>query len=122
MANEVTVRVHGLRELNRALNKVNREASKEVRDALAQAGRPVADLAQMKLARYVGLSTRTIRPKATSKGVFVEQAARKTTGLRPDFGALQMRVGLIPARAERFDATVEAVEDALDKLGRRAGF
>lgn len=116
-----TVRIHGLREAQRALQKVNREAAKRVRDTLKQVAEPVAEDARTKLARYPGASVGTIGPRATMRGVFVTQRARKVTGSRPDFGALQMTRVLIPALEENEDMVLDEVEQALDKLGRQAG-
>ena len=121
MASE-TVRIRGLKETLRALNKVNKEVRKRMLDELKKAGDPIARDAQQKLARYPGASLGTIGPRASAKGVFVTQRARKVTGLRGDFGALQMSEGLIPALAENEDKVVDAVEDALDRLTRSAGF
>lgn len=117
-----TVRVKGLRELMRALNKVNKEAAKTVRAELIKAATPIAVSARSKISRYAGASTSTIGPRASVKGAFVTQRASKVTGVRGDFGVLQMRVGLEPALEEREDETVLAVEQALDRLGVRAGF
>ena len=118
----VTVRIHGLRELNRALGKVNKDAGRKVRDALKEAAEPVAASARTRLARYPGASTATISPRATTRSVFVTQRKRKVSGLRPDFGTLQMKEVLLPALYDHEDDLVDAVEDALDRLGRMQGF
>lgn len=117
-----TLRVKNLRETLRALQKVNKDAGKTIRDDLKEAAEPVASTARAKLSRYVGASVGTIGPRASVRGVFVTQRARKVTGRRADFGALQMRRVLIPALEEHEDEVVDAVEDALDRLGRSAGF
>lgn len=121
MAKE-TVRIRGLRETIRALNRVNKQVAKQVRDELKRAVEPVAASARDRVGRYPGASTSTIGPKATTRSVFVTQRKRKVTGLRPDFGSLQMREGLLPALAEHEDDIVGQVEDALDRLTRTAGF
>jgi hypothetical protein len=119
---EATVRVRGLAETQRALRKVNKEAAKEVRDALKTAAGPVVSTAKLKLGVYPGASVGTIGPKVTMRSVFVTQRARKVTGLRPDFGRLQMTHVLEPALDEHVDDVVDEVEDALENLGRREGF
>lgn len=119
---QATVRVTGLRETLSALNKINREAAKTVRNELKTAAEPVAATAREKLSRYPGASVKTIGPRAVTRGVYVTQRARKVTGLRGDFGALQMRRVLIPALAEHEDSIVKEVDDALSRLARSAGF
>lgn len=113
------VTVEGYRELDRALRKVNRDKDKELREEFAKAGEHVAEAFRSKIVRYGGAKTETVKSKALASGVFVVQNANKVTGKRGDFGALQMR-HLIDARAENMDRTIEALEDALDGLIRRA--
>lgn len=122
MADTATLRVENLREFLRAVNKIDRGEKKAIKDTLAEAAQPVAATARQRLSRYAGASLTTIGPRVVTAGVFVTQRARKVTGKRGDFGALQMREGLIPALAEHEDDVVEALEDALDDLGRSAGF
>lgn len=117
-----TVRVRNLRETQRALSNVSKESAKELRDALKKAAEPVAQTARSKLSRFPGASVRTVGPRVAARGVFVTQRARKVSGLRPDFGRLQMLEVLEPALDEHTDDVVEAVEDALDRLGRKEGF
>jgi hypothetical protein len=116
------VRVHGYKETARALDKVNRQAKKRVFVALATAAEPVAATARDLISRYEGASLNTIRPRASVRGVFVTQGARKVTGKRPDFGALEMTHGLIPALHEHEDDIVVRVELALDSLAISEGF
>ena len=117
-----TVRIIGLRETMRALQKVNREVGKTVRDELKKAAEPVARDARSKLSRYQGASLNTISPRASTRGVYVTQRKRKVTGKRGDFGALQMTQGLMPALEENEDNIIREVEQAFDRLTRRAGF
>jgi hypothetical protein len=120
----VAAKVHleGYKETIRALNKINKDAKKRVFVTLATAAEPVAGTARDKISRYQGASLTTIMPRATMRGVFVVQNARKVSGLRPDFGKLQMMEGLIPALDEHEDTIVREVELALDVLGVENGF
>ncbi len=52
----------------------------------------------------------------------MRQRARRTTGTRPDFGALQMRKVLIPALDDNEREILAGVEHMLDKLEREHGF
>jgi iron uptake system EfeUOB component EfeO/EfeM len=54
--------------------------------------------------------------------VYVEQSARKVTGLRGDYGSLQMTRGLEPALDEKTDEVFESVRDVLDKYAEGEGF
>jgi len=54
--------------------------------------------------------------------VQVEQSLRKTTGLRPDWGALQMTEALLPARDEKLDEVADRIEDGVGGLLRKHGF
>jgi hypothetical protein len=117
-----TVRVRGLAELNRALNTLNKEAKRAVLNELKTAAVPVAVDARSKISRYQGASLGTIRPRATGRSVFVTQSARKVTGKRGDFGALQMTRGLMPALDENTDKIVSGLEHAIDRLAASQGF
>jgi hypothetical protein len=114
--------IQGLRELDAAFRKMDKVASKNFRDELKKAAEPVASSARDKISRFQGASLGTIKPRATATAVFVTQNARKVTGLRGDYGALQMRVGLEPALAENETNIVNELERALDRLGESAGF
>ena len=120
----MTVRVQGLRELDRALKQSDAGLRKMMRADLKEAARPVSDEAQQRLGR-IRASARTtsgIRPRVRSAGVVVvEQSRRKTTGKRGDWGAYQMRAILIPALAARTGEVVHRLETMLDRLHGRAG-
>jgi hypothetical protein len=118
---EGTVRLKGYTETMRALERIQRGAGKSVLGGMKEAAEPVRRLWIEKLSRYQGVSLGTIGPKVTTRSVFVTQRARKRTGRRSDFGALQMRRGL-EALFEREDETRDSVERALDKLTREEGF
>src|SRR3954469_23745052 len=94
------VRVKGLREFQRAVGRASKETKKTVRDGLKQAAGPVVEAARAKEGKWAGSSVGTIGPRLTQRSVFVTQRARKVSGLRPDFGALQMREAFIPALNE----------------------
>jgi hypothetical protein len=122
MAGKPLVVVRGYREADRAFRAVGSEISGEFRDEMKSAAEPIAADARAKLSRYIGASVQTIRPIALARGVVIRQTARKITGKRPDFGALQMTRALIPARDENEDAVIRGLENALDRLTREEGF
>lgn len=119
------VRVRGLRELQRSLNKINKEAAGVVRDELKEAAEPVRSSAEtlaVSEIRNVGLDWSRMRVGTRPGSVYVApQARRKGGSPRPNLGVLlfdQMQAALDKHQGE----IVERVEDALDRLGRRAGF
>jgi hypothetical protein len=114
--------VTGYLEADRAFRNLSSELSGEFRDEMRSAAEPIAASARSKLSRYRGASVQTIRPIATARGVVVRQTARKVTGRRSDFGALQMTRALIPALNENENAVVQGLERALDRLTREDGF
>jgi hypothetical protein len=114
--------VRGYREADRAFRSLSRELSGEFRQEMREAAEPIAQAAREKLRRYAGVSLDTIRPVAIARGIVVRQNARKVTGQRPDFGAIQMTRGFIPAAAENENRVIEGLERALDRLTREAGF
>jgi hypothetical protein len=116
---EFTVRVEGWREAARALDRVNRDAKRSILSGIAEGARPIADDANERLGRYRGIGRITTRSNVS--GVFVQQSHRKVTGKRGDFGALQMRRGLIPAAEQEQPHVVASIERALDGLISREG-
>jgi hypothetical protein len=116
-----TIRVKGLRELDRAFKSMDKELQRDLRTRLKKAAAPVVSSAQSKISRYQGASTGTIKPVALAKGVVVRQNAKKVTGKRGDFGALQMRL-FLEALEENEDEVVRAVENLIDELADRNGF
>jgi hypothetical protein len=117
-----TVRVKGLAELTAVFRRLEGDVKNTVRDELKEVARPVADAAKAKIGRYQGAKLNTIRPRVTGRSVFVTQGARKVTGKRGDYGALQMTHGLMPALDENTDRIIRGLDHALDKLGSSAGF
>lgn len=112
--------VKGLREVTRALHQVDRETERYVLDGLKEAAVPVSEDANRRLDRYQGIGK--ITPRASAGGVFIRQSARKKTGKRGDFGALQMRVGLIPAATDGEHEFIDRVDGALGRLISKEGF
>lgn len=119
---ENTIRVRGYKETARALQRVNKGAKLALYSGLRDAAEPIAADARTRLAGYPGLKTSSIRPRVGLRGVYITQDAKKVTGLRPDFGSLQMRVGLLPAAYGRQDDIVQKVEEAFLVLSKLEGF
>lgn len=113
---EETLRVRGYREFLRAADRAGRETKKVVRDRLRVVGQSVRDEAQQLFGKYDQRSAAGYRVRVRQRGVFVEQSLRKTTGLRPDYGALQMRRALLPALEDREAEVERDMQKALDDV------
>lgn len=110
------VRVKGLREFLRATAKADKETKKRIRARFREVGEIVQKDAASRFSRYDGKTAAGFKPVVRQRGVTVEQRLRKTTGKRGDFGALQMRRGLIPAVEANQNKIVDEFEKALDEL------
>jgi len=117
-----TLRVRGYREAARALNTVDKKTRATMLLGMKRGAKPIAADARSLLSRYQGLNTSSIQPRAVATGVYVTQKQGKKTGLRPDFGSLQMTQGLIPAAYRNADQLEHSVELALDVLALKEGF
>jgi len=117
-----TVRVTGVREVTAAFRKIDTQLAKQFGDDLKKAAEPVAETSRQKVTRYAGASINTIRARRRGASVFVEQSARKVTGKRGDFGALQMRNVLEPALDENAPQVFTEVERVLNQYASSAGF
>ena len=91
---------------------MNRVARAEIR----KAGDHVKFDAAARFVRYDPKTAAGYRVVVRRRGVAVEQALRKTTGKRSDFGTLQWERALGPAADENADRTREAIEQAFDVI------
>jgi len=118
-----TVVFKGGRELQRSLKRIGSEVARQMDAELRAGGEIVAELARNRFTMIDARSAAGFKSRTKGFGrVVVEQSRRRKTGLRPDFGKLQMRRALIPARSEGFDTVVRHLEGMLDRLGREEGF
>lgn len=111
---EFTIRVEGLTQVTRALNAVGDGAGRAALAGIRAASEPIAADANRRLSRYAQVGP--IKTRASVSGVFIRQSKRKVTGLRPDFGALQMQRGLVPAAQAGTPGIVAGVDTALELL------
>lgn len=111
-----TVRVRGLKELQRTLKQADKETRKRVRDVLRETGEIVRTEAQSRFSDIDVGSASGFKVRVRQRGVSVEQTRRKTTGKRGDYGALQMTRALNPALKDKEDEVVRSFEEALEKI------
>ncbi len=109
----------------RAFKQVESGILPELRADLGKVGDVVRDEARR---RFESVSSKTAAGFETrvrvgsSALVVVAQSLRKTTGSRPDYGATQMRLALLPARAAKHDEAVDILEAGAGRLLHRNGF
>lgn len=106
-----TIRMRGYREFMRATAKAEKETRRTIHERLREAGDIVKRDAAARFMRYDVHTASGFRIRSRVGGVFVEQKLRKTTGAHPEYGALQMRVALLPA----LDAKSGEVEKRMDQ-------
>lgn len=111
-----TVRVTGLKELNRAINKADRDTQKLLKAPFKRVGEIVRADAESKFSAYDSRSAGGYRVKVQVKGVKVEQSLRKVTGKRGDYGALQMRRAMQPALDDKQPEVIVEMNKALDEI------
>lgn len=116
------VRVKGATELERAFRQVRKEVLSELRPALRQIGELVRADAQARFQPYDTASAAGYKVRVRARGVAVEQSKKRTTGLRPDYGALQMRRALVPALDDKESEVLARVELLVNRSADRAGF
>lgn len=117
-----TVVVKGYRETARAFRKMSGALEPTLTAALHEAAEPVVRETKSLVAQWPGAKTATIGSRVTTRGVYVTQRARKKTGTRPDFGALQMLKAFIPALEHHVDEVEDGAERALTAIERLGGF
>lgn len=106
----------GLKELIKGARAAGKATQVEVREALAKSGEIIRADAYPRLARYSTQSAAGLKVRVRQRGVGVEQSLRKTTGLRPDYGSLQMRKALLPAVAAKFPEAEGEFYKAVDDI------
>lgn len=109
---EGSVRVKGLREFVRDVNKADSDVGKKLKDELKRLAEPVAQEAQALGARYAGIGP--YKTGLRGGGAVVRQSRGTRTGLRGDFGVLQMRTVLEPALEARQEDVLRGAEEWLD--------
>jgi hypothetical protein len=115
------VAVKGYRDLMRGFANADKQSKRELRRILAQAGEAVRQDAAGRIAAHPhgGRIATMLKTGVRQRGITVRQSLRKTTGLHPEWGAWQMRHGLVPARAAQMPETMRLLEHAMDQVANR---
>ncbi len=114
MPRTATLYVHGYLQLMQAFDRSVRELGPAFRGELKRVGDIVRMDAAARFHPYDRRSAAGYRTYVTQKHVNVGQSIGPTTHKRPDFGALQMRVALLPALYSKQDQVRAGFEKVLD--------
>lgn len=116
MPQRQTLRVSGMEQFLRATDLADRDSKRFVRSAFREIGADVRNESQSRFMTYDARSAERYRVIVRRRGVSVEQVLRRTTGLRGDFGALQMKKALVPALVDHAPELDRKTGEALDKV------
>lgn len=117
-------RVTGYTQLLVALKALPRSVQLALRGEFRSIGQIVDDKASRRLLELDPQPVKSVaglKPVVRLRGVEVDQTLRKTTGLRSDWGRIQMRVGLVPALHDSEPEIVAGVAVAMDKAAEEVG-
>lgn len=121
-----SIQYEGLRQIAQALKETDQAALRELTDDLGRVGGVVEREAVSLFDRIdarsaAGFDTRVRVNSSSMALVSVGQSKRKTTGLRPDYGALQVTEALLPARDRKIGEAVRILEDGAVRHLREHG-
>jgi len=116
MPQRQTLVVSGMADFLKATDLAPKESKRYVRSTFREVGEDVRAESAARFSRYDTRSAGRIRTIVRRRGVSVEQTLRRTTGLRPDFGALQMRTALLPALDANAGELDRKLSEALDRV------
>lgn len=114
-----TVRIRGLKELQRDLKKMESEVAKDLKDELKEAAGIVSDEVNKLSARFTGV--RPAKAVVTGRSAFARTTAR-STHTRPDFARPLATTAYEPALEAKGDEVVSRLDKMLDHLGDKHGF
>ena len=126
MPNTSTVRVQGLKELQRDLKKMRSDLGKELKAELRSVAEPVRQTAeQLAVANLpnIGPAWSRMRIGITTSVVYVAPRTRRKLGSpRPNLAQLLMDKSMQPALDQHEPGIESALEAMLDRLGEKNGF
>lgn len=123
MARQQTVRVRGLRELNKAFAVADKSLKRNWRQEQRAIGEPVAAMAEtLAITRITGLrkspAWSRMRVGVTTRVVYVAPKSRRRTGSsRKNLAPLLMERAMAPALAANEQNTVRKVDELLGRMG-----
>jgi hypothetical protein len=113
------VLTRGFHELEAAFEDVKVKVDPVLGKALTTAAEPIKEDVKRRANGYGVATVKGVRIRRRGTMVRVEQGARKTTGLRPQYGWFQQHRFFDPALVEYSEAAVKEMRSALDDLVER---
>lgn len=117
-----TVKVVGLREFQRACNKLPKDAKKEVRNRLKAVGEPVraeAERLAISNIRNIGPRWPRMRTGRTANSVYVVPRSKRAGGSpRPNLKPVMLTRAMIPALESQRQRVIREFEEMMDNLVR----
>lgn len=121
-----TIRLVGFKDYMRDTAKAEKDTKKVVNKRLAVAGEIVREEGARRFVDINPKSASKFRVSVRQTGIYVQQGLRKTTGLRSDYGSLQMTRALLPALQEKEGEVrgemVKAADELADIMEGRTSF
>lgn len=119
-----TLRVEGLRDLQRAFKLADKELAKELRSTLRDTAEPVrADAERLAVAgiETIGIPWSRMRVGVTQTSVYVAPKRRggQRDRRRPNLAGLLLDRAMLPALRRNEPRVVREMEQMLDRVGRR---
>lgn len=127
-AQTAAVHVEGLKDVQRALNKINKDASKRVRKELRTVAKPVkatAEALAVQEITNIGPAWSRMRIGAPAGSVYVaprQRGQKQGPAKRANLAIMLADEVFSPTLAQHEDQIMRDVEEALDRLGHEAGF
>lgn len=125
MPSNDAIRVHGLRELNRAFRAADKEQATQLRKTLREVAEPVRSEAEQRAGSQIeniGPRWARMRTGSTQSLVYVAPRQRGARGAnplrRPNLAPLLMDRAMAPALESNRDDVENALGDMLDHVGR----
>jgi hypothetical protein len=106
----------------KAFRDMDKDVAKGLRKQLRESGAIVQRDAASLFAATDPKSAAGYKVRVRQRGVAVEQSLRKTTGLHPEFGPLQMQRALEPALERNEPEVVAGINRTLDEAARHNDF
>lgn len=117
-------RLEGYTEVLARLKTLPAAQAKALRGTFREAGQKVADDGSRRILDLnppQPVSAAGYRVSVRLRGVEIDQTMKRTTGLRSDWGATQMRYGLVPALEDNRDQVLADAKAALDAAAEAVG-
>lgn len=131
------IRVQGLRELQQALRRIDKNVEKELKNSLREAAKVVAEATAQKVPKRTGRAAASVKPRSTGRGASIALGGSRApyypwldfggstkvpgAGNRVQRDRVQGGRYLYPALTEKNAEVLEIVDEAMERLAERHG-